>query len=1050
VPEFQTSYGEKSPLRDTECPYFRAFKETLSDVEKAYLYEHADSKIVKANNKNVKTSFDKCDVSPVEPNDEIEAHVDKLMDEYLGPIMKVGVSRDCEFTQATSPGKTWKKKYGCKTKGEVLNHPEFAKQVFDIDHIPLWSVSPKVEILPEDEIVKENKIRTFFIPDMELLAKEKILYDKQNEAIVKHCEKTWIKYGYTKQYNGFNALGKSFEGYGFVNEGDCRGFDRHSYLKKVYEFRNKHLICPDELVPMREYTTQHTVRPLVICPDGVLRFRPTGNCSGSNNTCADNSILHVRVIFRWICKVHLRDFGCLPSLKICLSKNNSAIYSDDQLTTFQKKYYSSTNLEILMDKVSSYKDNGFELKPKQEYSSESYDRIDKNHSFLGSSFLYDDISQSYIPFPRLGKLCSSLLYIPEEKPVECVFAKSIMIAILACPCKELFQICQKFMHFMAAIIKEKNLVIPESYRQMLETVESESRCFLNLVLGRQGRWSKIRELIKQQRMEGRMDLKEPMKKVARKEKILKALGDRMGVSDEDIAWFTKSLDPFHDVPVQHLQGYPDGANTNTIVQTVKQSFTIERNGNLATSKTWGFMLRMDDHQLKEDCVQAELIAQNVTLGTPFGVDYPQYGGITEVQFTSTTNDPLYAGLPNTAGSTNVIVNNVATSTDPSYVKGRSRVIARGFEIHNTTAEIEKQGTITSFQMPSTLESESVYNFVSGVSVAQNKEKLKFKELQKVGLPGNFKAIGQKTARLVQLPPDSVGNAVILPGSLQWEAKDGAMMVQKMNTTDNDFTYRDFSSVILLPDESEFPPTTVTDSLIIYTPRPDLTTDSSVPYEIIESSSWAHTGDALNDSAELLFETNKRIPYQTIGLIASGLGDNSTFTVNWIEVIERCPTWSEKDLIVLATPSPKRCDSILRLYSLVANELPVAVPVSENGFGDWFCGVVDSVVNTLSTIGKPLMGAVRGYQEEREKQRTVIQPAQTGTYLQSPVSQTQRMMKQTMPPLPRVPVRNPPRPKKKTIQKKNQTIQKLNTENQVLAAALKGSKPNKSALLRALK
>lgn len=473
-----------------------------------------------------------------------------------------------------------------------------------------------------------------------------------------------------------------------------------------------------------------------------------------------------------------------------------------------------------------------------------------------------------------------------------------------------------------------------------------------------------------------------MNKVIRKEKVLKTLADKVGLSDQDIAWFTKAVDPFHDVPIEHLRGYPDGANTNSVVQTCKKSFTIERSALLPTAPntTWGFMLRLDDHQVKEDAIQAQIRSQHCNLGD-YNSQRMQYGGITQTQFTSTTNQPLYAGQSGSGPYNNVIVNGLDTLTEDMYIKGRSRVIARGFEVHNTTSELYKQGTFTTFQMPSTQQSESVYTYEAAVSVAEEKVETKSKKqiVKDPSLPGNFNALGNKNSRLVQAPPHSVGAAVVLPGSLQWEAKEGCMMVQKMNSMENDFTYRDFNSVIILPDETLFPTNLAISPINVYTPVP-LAVDSSVPYEITEKTSWAASDGALNDSALALFETNKRIPYTSMGVIASGLSDQSTFTVNWVEVIERCPSWSELDIIVLASPTPKRSDAVIRLYTLIMSELPTAVPVRMNGFGDWFLGIVDSVVNTIGSIGKPLLGAVKGYQDTRQQDS---QPSQIQTYVQAP-------------------------------------------------------------------
>jgi len=750
------------------------------------------------------------------------------------------------------------------------------------------------------------------------------------------------------------------------------------------ELRMRHLIYPSNLYAMLEYVFLFTVCIFFSCPDGVIRMRRVGNSSGRKCTTSNNSIAHLFILFRFICKLWLMSrFKRLPRLAEVLENHKYLVYSDDNTGGHNLSFLGINIDQFISCKRETYAEFGMVLKPSQHYHSIGTGRLNPKHSFLGSSFHYWEAMDCYVPYPRMNYIASSLKFGEKKLPPEDLFAKVIALIILTCMEPKMFEELSSFLNFLRRKYSKIYNNLPESWLIMVKSCKDISMSWLLKSLGRESGKSMV---------DGGVIFNHilNMNKVARKEKILKNLGDKMGFSTEDVAWLTKSLDPFHDVPVQHLTGYPDGCNSNTVVQTIKKSFTVEKSTNLGTSSTWGFMLRMDDHLVKEDTTHSVLQNQLLIVGDD-NVPYPQYGGISQVQFTSTTNLPLYTGRSGVAGVSNVIVDAPETSTSSNYIRGRSRCIARGFEIHNTTAEIYKQGTITSFQMPSTIDSLSVYEFGDGVTVPDEQEKIKSKS-RKVTLPGNFTAIGQKSCRLVQAPPASVADAVILPGSLQWEAKDGAMMVQKQTTMENNMSYRDFTSVIILPDESLFPPDEFTDQVAVYVPTPD-PIDSNPAYAVADKVSWAEGTNLPNDSATLLFQSNKRIPFNTMGVIVSGLNDQSTFTVNYIEVIERLPGWSEGDLIVLATPSPKRCDKIMRLYSLIVNELPTAVPVCENGFGDWFCGIVDSIVSTVSSIGRPLMGAAKGWTEARNE------PAQQNTFVPPP-KQIQQQQQQPRPQLQR--------------------------------------------------
>jgi hypothetical protein len=114
-----------------------------------------------------------------------------------------------------------------------------------------------------------------------------------------------------------------------------------------------------------------------------------------------------------------------------------------------------------------------------------------------------------------------------------------------------------------------------------------------------------------------------------------------------------------------------------------------------------------------------------------------------------------------------------------------------------------------------------------------------------------------------------------------------------------------------------------------------------------------------------FLEQKFIPYNPCGAIITGLNDQSTFTLNWIETFERTINSDQKDLIILAQPSAPVNFQALELYSAVWRDLPVGVPVEENGLGEWFLGVCDSIAECVADIGRPILGAVTGYQNTRK-------------------------------------------------------------------------------------
>jgi len=84
-----------------------------------------------------------------------------------------------------------------------------------------------------------------------------------------------------------------------------------------------------------------------------------------------------------------------------------------------------------------------------------------------------------------------------------------------------------------------------------------------------------------------------------------------------------------------------------------------------------------------------------------------------------------------------------------------------------------------------------------------------------------------------------------------------------------------------------------------------------------------------------------------GSFFTGLSASTTLTINEIVYIERFPTQDDLDLIVSAKRSPEYDIKALEAYSIIAQSLPVAVPFSENGLGDWFKSAVNTAAEYLT-------------------------------------------------------------------------------------------------------
>jgi hypothetical protein len=396
-------------------------------------------------------------------------------------------------------------------------------------------------------------------------------------------------------------------------------------------------------------------------------------------------------------------------------------------------------------------------------------------------------------------------------------------------------------------------------------------------------------------------------KVERAERKLLNITRSVGCTDDGYNWFESAIDPFHDKTVP-LKGYPDTVSASSLTSVVKLSATISCPSGITTG-TW-------------DCNIASLpwIATGQPNSTMQGVtmvlDSGGFvtGGI-QIPATPSTTGIKYNGLVAIAGptgtnldaaanaSTSVIATNILLPN--VYWNDSARVVGLGFEVHNVTAELTVQGGCTVYRLPCapyTNASASTY-YQTGVSGA-------------TAIPSAVSTVS------IPSIPSTEAQALLLYGSRTWLAKDGCYCVNTFNSTE------------ISPNCSS------TTQPVVYITTPNDTVQL-IPAPVYNG---AVPSIALPRS---LFWANVNIA----GAFFTGLSLTTSLKINYNVIVERFPSPNGNDLAVLAQPSPSFDPEALQMYSRCVHELPVGVPVAENGFGDWFSGVVNTVSDTLSSVSK---------------------------------------------------------------------------------------------------
>lgn len=404
-------------------------------------------------------------------------------------------------------------------------------------------------------------------------------------------------------------------------------------------------------------------------------------------------------------------------------------------------------------------------------------------------------------------------------------------------------------------------------------------------------------------------------KVTRSERILGAAVNRGLLTENGEAAVIAALDPFHDTRIKHQRGWPDLETAPSVNRCIRQSFTVKSNadGDNIMIYTWPILNKNFTERTARRNAVIDLITPGVS--TNFEV-----GGVTVRHFPDLTDMTLTAGT-----------HAWTSGLDAEYLDDVCRLTGMGVEVTDVTAEIYKQGTLTAFQMPQSTAEPQTF-FVRDVAVtldapAQN-------GIQRVLAPAPLAPHPQPTpvqAYPLKKWPSQFSTIMQLEGTRQWGAKDGCYVVVPFHGRDN------------------FAGQPVYDVPAIYV-------DSAQAQEEVGGLNTApfnigQYAEPIIDQDALVFLANKFAPTHSKGILLSGLNANSTFTINVVYFIESFPDPADMSLITLAQPSASLDEVALEMISRGTQSLPIAVPVDENGLGDWFAEVVAEVA--------PWIGAAAG-------------------------------------------------------------------------------------------
>jgi hypothetical protein len=407
----------------------------------------------------------------------------------------------------------------------------------------------------------------------------------------------------------------------------------------------------------------------------------------------------------------------------------------------------------------------------------------------------------------------------------------------------------------------------------------------------------------------------------RSNELEKALQNR-NVSSDGVDYLRTALDPFHDYQ-KNPEGYPDMNSSRSVVLCLTQSTTLTCPG----AVSWDALIYNAPFQMTEDDGTGQ-----VALLCSSGID-AVHGSI-NVNTTDTSPQTEYSTFNivtvNTGLSVhpNLTVNFAPTNYTSQAFHGKhddlldhaSRLIGVAFEVHDISAEINKQGSVTVGSLPCNTTS-VVRRYYDSTAASILGE-----------LTGIMKCYD------VMAPPSLLAYASQYPNSATWEAKKGVYAVAKMSSIDNPVVQVEPAGIASMVTPLHH---LIADGLTIANAtHPNTFVDyevSEVPHEV------------------LIPPMVQRCNFDTTFAYFTGLHPDGSLRVVMRTFVEYFPRHGQV-LLSSATPSPAYDAKALRLYSEIAPKLPVAVPVDWNAGGKWW-SVIKSVAKEVIPTVLPMVTAI---------------------------------------------------------------------------------------------
>lgn len=404
--------------------------------------------------------------------------------------------------------------------------------------------------------------------------------------------------------------------------------------------------------------------------------------------------------------------------------------------------------------------------------------------------------------------------------------------------------------------------------------------------------------------------------------------------------------------MHELAGYPDAVVTPSIIRIVKQSLEVS-----AGTPDGDIYLTVFPWNGTADLANFVQTGNTVALPGQSALAVPQVA----IHYTLPGVGPDYQGAPQSG-----------LAYPNSMQTGKGRLIGMGVEWINTTAPINRSGTLYCWRQPGTQDNVESLQYLTGTVVSR------------VG-----------AVKRTSPPARNVATVMNIPGTRSWAAEEGCYMV--------------------VPFTADNPPLYPTTTAPLINVAPVL-----APMQVRNNNANSAVITGVGTATQTSF---RLVPIDTIGMIMTGTGPNFRSTVNVVWYYEEFPD-EQSDVLTLATPSCEFDSTALQLYCSVLNSLPVGVPSSWNSAGDWWWEVASAIKEHAKTLGgllggKPgeVVGMAASTVAGWGRDRYLTSPGSGGSSIPRRPAQNNKPRQQTLIVAPgkRAPKKRKPRNKKPNVE-----------------------------------